>query len=86
MYIFHNHNDIHNLPITLKEILKNSGTSFQIETYLEEALEYDVDLVRDKKGNTIFAVCEHIEYAGVHSGDSGMITPSVTLNSETYKG
>lgn len=82
MYIFRSLDDIECLPEALREGLKNSATTFQIETYLENALEYDVDLVRDSAGNIIYTVCEHIEHAGVHSGDSGMITPPVKLTEE----
>ena len=82
MYIFHNHSDVENLPTPLLEQLKKSSTIFQVETYIENAIEYDVDLIRDESGNCIFAVCEHIELAGVHSGDSGMITPPVKLNNK----
>ncbi|MDD0853058.1 carbamoyl-phosphate synthase large subunit [Halobacteriovorax sp. GB3] len=85
MYIFHQHSEIENLPETLKEQLHHSSTLFQVETYLDGALEYDVDLIRDHKGHTIFTVCEHIEHAGVHSGDSGMISPPVQLTSKMYK-
>ncbi|MCO4792601.1 MAG: carbamoyl-phosphate synthase large subunit [Bacteriovoracaceae bacterium] len=84
MYIFYSMDDINQLPEELKNQLKNSTTEFQVETYLENSLEYDVDLVRDKYGNTVFTVCEHIEYAGVHSGDSGMISPPVVLTSNLY--
>ncbi len=82
MYIFRSLDDLDSLPEQLKEGLKRSSTSFQIETYLENALEYDVDLVRDHKGNMVYTVCEHIEHAGVHSGDSGMITPPIHLTPE----
>lgn len=85
MYIFHSFDDIEELPAPLLEQLKSSSTIFQVETYLENALEYDVDLIRDKDGNNIFTVCEHIEYAGVHSGDSGMITPPVVLTEKLYQ-
>jgi carbamoyl-phosphate synthase large subunit len=85
MYIFHNHTDIENLPTPLLEQLKTSSTIFQVETYLENAIEYDVDLIRDKDNNCVFTVCEHIEYAGVHSGDSGMISPPVKLNDKLKK-
>lgn len=85
MYIFHSHDDIDQLPETLKNQLKNSSTTFQVETYLENALEYDVDLIRDQSGNTVFTVCEHIEHAGVHSGDSGMISPPVVLTNDLYE-
>lgn len=85
MYIFHNHDDITSLPSELQDSLRNSATTFQVETYLEDALEYDVDLVRDQKGNVVFTVCEHIEHAGVHSGDSGMISPPVVLTELLYE-
>ncbi|EQC50971.1 carbamoyl-phosphate synthase large subunit [Bacteriovorax sp. DB6_IX] len=82
MYIFRNHEDIHELPGPIKEGLKNSSVVFQVENYIENALEFDVDLVRDHRGNTIFTVCEHIEHAGVHSGDSGMVSPPVHTSKE----
>jgi carbamoyl-phosphate synthase large subunit len=85
MYIFYSHDDINELPDTHKEQLKRSSTLFQVENYLENALEYDVDLIRDQFGNCVFTVCEHIEHAGVHSGDSGMISPPVVLTSALYK-
>lgn len=85
MFIFYTHDEVEELPETYKNQLKSSNTTFQIENYLENALEYDVDLIRDQKGNCVFTVCEHIEYAGVHSGDSGMITPPVVLTSSLYK-
>lgn len=85
MYIFHNFSDIDELPAPLKKQLTSSSTTFQVETYLENALEYDVDLIRDNHGNHLFTVCEHIEHAGVHSGDSGMITPPVVLTSKLYQ-
>ncbi len=84
MYIFYSHEDINELPESYIEQLKDSGTVFQIENYLEDALEYDVDLIRDHKGNCVFTVCEHIEHAGVHSGDSGMISPPVVLTKALY--
>lgn len=84
MYIFYSHEDINELPESYKRQLKESNAVFQIENYLEDALEYDVDLIRDKEGNCVFTVCEHIEHAGVHSGDSGMISPPVVLTSNLY--
>jgi carbamoyl-phosphate synthase large subunit len=79
MYIFTSHDDLNQLPKTFKDLLQSGSASFTVENYLENAIEYDVDLVRDQHGNCCFTVCEHIEYAGVHSGDSGMITPPVIL-------
>ena len=85
MYIFRSHDDIEQLPLEQRLQLKNSQSSFLVETYLENALEYDVDLICDRHGNSLFTVCEHIEHAGVHSGDSGMICPPIHLSKELHK-
>lgn len=84
MYIFYSHEDLNDLPKSMKDQLSDGNAVFQVENYLENAIEYDVDLVRDQFGNFCFTVCEHIEYAGVHSGDSGMITPPVVLTQKLY--
>ncbi|MGZ3787226.1 MAG: carbamoyl-phosphate synthase large subunit [Bacteriovorax sp.] len=84
MYIFYSHEDLNDLPKAFKDQLQDGKAFFQVETYLENAIEYDVDLVRDQYGNFCFTVCEHIEFAGVHSGDSGMITPPVVLTQKNY--
>jgi carbamoyl-phosphate synthase large subunit len=84
MYIFYSHDDLNELPKAFKDQLAEANVTFQVENYLENAIEYDVDLVRDAYGNFCFAVCEHIEFAGVHSGDSGMITPPVVLTQKLY--
>ena len=84
MYIFYSHEDLNNLPKAFKDQLQEGSVTFQVENYLENAIEYDVDLVRDSFGNFTFAICEHIEFAGVHSGDSGMITPPVVLTQKNY--
>lgn len=82
MFIFHDHNDLHELPANIKNQLTNSEVTFLVENYLENALEFDVDMVRDQKNNIVYTVTEHIENAGVHSGDSGMITPPIHLSTE----
>jgi carbamoyl-phosphate synthase large subunit len=79
MYIFNSHEDLDQLPPILKKELVNSTATFLVEDYIEQAIEYDVDLIRDVFGNCELEICEHIEYAGIHSGDSGMITPPVHL-------
>ena len=85
MYIFHSHQDLEYLPKSLRDQLQAEQSVFQVETYLENAIEYDVDLIRDQFGHFCFTICEHIEFAGVHSGDSGMITPPVLLSNEKLK-
>ena len=50
-----------------------------IDHFLERAVEVDVDAVADGERVVICGVLEHIEEAGVHSGDSAAVTPPVSL-------
>ena len=50
-----------------------------IDHFLEDAQEVDVDALCDGKDVLIAGIMEHIEEAGVHSGDSSCVLPSVTL-------
>ncbi|HWH35776.1 MAG TPA: carbamoyl-phosphate synthase large subunit [Acidimicrobiales bacterium] len=51
-----------------------------IDRFLEDAVEVDVDAVRDATGEVLIgAVMEHVEEAGVHSGDSACAIPPPTL-------
>ncbi len=50
-----------------------------IERYLENAIETEADALSDGKEVFIPAVMEHIEYAGVHSGDAACVIPPVSL-------
>jgi carbamoyl-phosphate synthase large subunit len=52
-----------------------------IDSFLEDAIEVDVDAVRDQSGDVFIAgVMEHVEEAGVHSGDSACALPPQTLS------
>lgn len=51
-----------------------------IDKFLEDAIEVDVDAVCDGELVVIGAIMEHIEEAGVHSGDSACVTPPHTLS------
>ncbi|HJV03989.1 MAG TPA: carbamoyl-phosphate synthase large subunit [Actinomycetota bacterium] len=51
-----------------------------VDRFLEGAIEVDVDAVSDGHEVVIGAVMEHIEEAGVHSGDSSCTIPPVTLS------
>ncbi len=50
-----------------------------IDRYLENALELDVDCISDGETSVIGAIMEHIELAGIHSGDSACTIPTLTL-------
>jgi carbamoyl-phosphate synthase large subunit len=51
-----------------------------IDKYLEDAIEVDVDAVADGRDVVIAGIMEHVEEAGIHSGDSACVLPPVTLN------
>ena len=51
-----------------------------VDKFLEDAIEVDVDAVADGKDVTIAAIMEHIEQAGIHSGDSCCSIPTHTLS------
>jgi carbamoyl-phosphate synthase large subunit len=54
-----------------------------IDKYLENAIEVDVDALADAEGNVVIGgIMEHIEQAGIHSGDSACSIPTVTLSPE----
>jgi len=53
-----------------------------IDQFLEEATEVDVDALADGTDVVIGGIMEHIEEAGVHSGDSSCVLPAVSLSSK----
>ncbi len=53
-----------------------------VDKYISHAIEIDVDLVADGEDVFIGGIMEHIEEAGVHSGDATMVLPPQTLSAE----
>ncbi len=51
-----------------------------IDRYLENAIETEADALADGRDVFIPAVMEHIEYAGVHSGDAACVIPPVSIS------
>ncbi|MER3536761.1 MAG: carbamoyl phosphate synthase large subunit [Thermus sp.] len=56
--------------------------SILLDRYLEGALELDVDALSDGQEVMVAGILEHIEQAGIHSGDSATILPPVSLPEE----
>jgi carbamoylphosphate synthase large subunit/REP element-mobilizing transposase RayT len=50
-----------------------------IDRFLEDAIEVDVDCISDGETTVIGAIMEHIEEAGIHSGDSACVVPTFSL-------
>jgi carbamoyl-phosphate synthase large subunit len=51
-----------------------------IDRFLEDAMEVDVDCISDGNATVIGAIMEHIEEAGIHSGDSACVIPTFSLS------
>ncbi|PIQ83944.1 MAG: carbamoyl phosphate synthase large subunit [Candidatus Omnitrophica bacterium CG11_big_fil_rev_8_21_14_0_20_63_9] len=58
------------------------GFPVLIDKFLEDAIEVDIDVIGDGKAFVIGGILEHIEEAGIHSGDSAMVLPPHTLTDE----
>jgi carbamoyl-phosphate synthase large subunit len=82
MEIVHEQRDLERY---MKEAVKVSHDSpVLLDRFLNDAIECDVDCIRDASGATLIGgVMEHIEQAGVHSGDSACSLPPYSLSAET---
>jgi carbamoyl-phosphate synthase large subunit len=63
-------------------IATSEARSLLVDRYLQGAREYDVDALCDGDEVVIGGIVEHIEEAGVHSGDSAGVIPPVQLSAE----
>ncbi len=78
MEIIYNEN---NLRQYIKKIFKQDiSFPILIDKFLEDAIEVDVDALSDSKSVYIAGIMEHIEEAGVHSGDSACSLPAFSLD------
>ncbi len=65
----------------MRDAVKVSGDSpVLIDSYLQDAIEVDVDAVADRERVYIAGIMEHIEEAGIHSGDSACALPPHSLS------
>ncbi len=53
-----------------------------VDRFLEDATEVDVDCISDGETTVVGAIMEHIEEAGIHSGDSACVIPPFSLTKE----
>jgi carbamoyl-phosphate synthase large subunit len=67
----------------VREAVQVSGdTPLLVDRYLADAIEVDVDALSDGKTTHVAGIMEHIEEAGIHSGDSACSIPPYTLGNE----
>ncbi|MBF0224185.1 MAG: carbamoyl-phosphate synthase large subunit [Desulfobacterales bacterium] len=81
MKIVYEENDLINF--TKIAMMASPEYPILIDKFLEDAIEVDVDAISDGKNTVIAGVMEHIEEAGVHSGDSACVLPPYSLNKKT---
>ena len=64
------------------ELVVSQKRPLLIDRYLSDAIEVDVDCLADGKDATIVGIMEHIEEAGIHSGDSACALPPHSLGAD----
>ena len=80
MDIVYNDNELNKY---MEEAVKVSNDSpVLLDHFLDKAIEVDIDAVSDGENILIGGIMEHIEQAGVHSGDSACSIPPITLSLE----
>ena len=76
-------NNIQELEKYLNEAVEVSNSKpILLDSYLTDAIEVDVDVVSDGKNIEIGGILQHIEQAGIHSGDSACSLPPYSLSNE----
>ncbi len=80
MEIVHNEDDLRVYMTDAVEV--SNDAPVLLDRFLDQAVEIDVDAISDGEHVLIGGIMEHIEQAGVHSGDSGCSLPPATLNSQ----
>ncbi|GAB4172094.1 MAG: carbamoyl-phosphate synthase (glutamine-hydrolyzing) large subunit [Calditrichia bacterium] len=83
MNVVSNHDE---LEYYLKEAAKVSKQyPVVVSQFIEQAKEIEIDAVADRGEVIVYAISEHIEYAGVHSGDATIVFPPQKLYFETVR-
>ncbi len=74
----------------LREFMKTAvhvspGHPILIDQFLEDAIELDVDALSDGQTTVVAGIMEHIEQAGIHSGDSACVLPPISVSAEVQE-
>ena len=69
----------------LKRTNGGAGRTIFLDRFLENAIEIDVDALSDGEDVEIGAIMQHVEEAGVHSGDSACVIPAMSLGDEMMR-
>ena len=83
MEIVHSEEDLEGFMQTATRVSKDHPVL--VDRYLSHATEIDVDVVADGRDIFIGGIQEHIEEAGIHSGDAACVLPAQTLSEPILK-
>jgi carbamoyl-phosphate synthase large subunit len=83
MEIVYNESDLEAFMIKAAEA--SPERPILIDKFLEDAIEIDVDAVADGERCVVAGIMEHIEEAGIHSGDSASVLPPYSLDDEAIE-
>jgi carbamoyl-phosphate synthase large subunit len=78
MELVYNETDLRRYMASAIEVTPNRPVL--VDRFLEDAVEVDVDCICDGETTVIGAIMEHIEEAGIHSGDSACVIPTFSLS------
>ncbi|HET6724853.1 MAG TPA: carbamoyl-phosphate synthase large subunit [Gammaproteobacteria bacterium] len=70
------------LGLYIDNLKSSEALPLLLDRFLEEATEVDVDAISDGREVLIGGIMEHVEQAGIHSGDSGCSLPPNTLSAD----
>ena len=76
------HNDVELQRYMQDAVTVSEDSPVLLDRFLDDAIEVDVDAVFDGENLLIGGIMEHIEQAGVHSGDSACSLPPISLTSD----
>ena len=78
--------DAHAVATYMREAVEYSQERpVLVDHFLESAVEIDVDALCDSKDVIVAGIMQHIEEAGIHSGDSSCVLPAVSIRQETLE-
>ncbi len=83
MEIVHSEEDLRGFMETAMRVSQDHPVL--VDKYLDHATEVDVDVVADGRDVFIGGIQEHIEEAGIHSGDAACVLPSQTLSTDVMR-
>ncbi len=83
MNVVSNHDQLENFLKLASDVSKEHPVV--VSEFIEQAKEIEIDAVADKGEVIAYAISEHVEFAGVHSGDATMVFPPQKLYIETIR-